>query len=99
MKEKNAIEKLLELPEEKLDKIIEKLSSNESDKLMYQLWDLLNVLPENCRVYRLKHLIDTVTLHIQYNNKYSDYNFCYCENKCKDKFLGEIVICEDTEEK
>lgn len=79
MKEKDVIERLLDLPEEKLDRIIEKLSTNEADKLMYQLWDLINVLPKNCRVYRLKQLIHDVTLHIQYNNRHSD---CYCDKNC-----------------
>lgn len=80
MKEKNVIEKLLELPEEKLDKIIEKLSSSESDKLMWELQELLfEKLPENCRIYQLKQFIHLARLNIQYNERHSE---CYC---CKDK--------------
>ena len=82
MKEKNVIEKLLELPEEKLDKIIEKLSTSESDKLMYQLWDLINVLPENCRIHKLKQFIHQVELNIQYNNRHSE---CYCGKDTQEK--------------
>lgn len=76
MKEKNVIEKLLELPEEKLDKIIEKLTSKESEKLMYQLWDLINVLPEKCRINKLKQFISLTKLKIKYNES---HNECYCD--------------------
>lgn len=76
---KNVIDRLLELPEEKLDKIIEKLSSSESDKLMWELQELLfEKLPENCRIYQLKQFIHLARLNIQYNERHSE---CYC---CKD---------------
>lgn len=82
MKEKNVIEKLLELPEEKLDKIIEKLSSSESDKLMWELQELLfEKLPENCRIHKLKQFIHQVELNIQYNNRHSE---CYCGKDTKE---------------
>ena len=73
---KNVIDRLLELPEEKLDKIIEKLSSSESDKLMWEI--LFEKLPENCRIYQLKQFIHLARLNIQYNERHSE---CYC---CKD---------------
>lgn len=76
---KNVIDRLLELPEEKLDKIIGKLSSSESDKLMWELQELLfEKLPENCRIYQLKQFIHLARLNIQYNERHSE---CYC---CKD---------------
>lgn len=77
MKEKNVIEKLLELPEEKLDKIIEKLSSSESDKLMWELQELMfEKLPEKCRINKLKQFISLTKLKIKYNES---HNECYCD--------------------
>lgn len=77
MKEKNVIEKLMELPEEKLDKIIEKLSSNEAHKLMWELQELLfEKLPEKCRVNKLKQFISLTKLKIKFNETHSE---CYCD--------------------
>ena len=81
MKEKNVIEKLLELPEEKLDRLIEKIAANEADKLMWKLQELLfEKLPEKCRIQQLKTFIHRVEVNLQNIERH-----------------GKCLFCEDTE--
>ena len=86
MKEKNAIEKLLELPEEKLDKIIEKLSTNKANKLMWELEELLfEKLPEKCRIEKLEQYVTLTKYKIEWNNKHSKCCGCVCGKNIQER--------------
>ena len=89
MKEKNIIEKLLELPEEKLDEIIEKLATNKLNKLIWKLQDLFKEIPEKCYQSILESCIDNIEHHI--NQDYWNNECIYCDRNTTEN----IFVCKN----
>ena len=66
--------------------VIEKLSANKADKLMWELQELLfEKLPEKCRIEKLEQYVSLTKLKIEYNNKHMKCCGCVCGKNIQER--------------